>query len=70
MAVKENKSRHKECIASETMELAEAADAGYLAAVIVKYIFALSNEPEVKCFTDSLSLIEHLGTSHVIQDSP
>ena len=59
----------KSPLASETMELAEAADAGYLAAVIVKEVFALSDEPEVKCFTDSLSLIEHLGTSHVIQDS-
>ena len=59
----------KSPLASETMELADAADAGHLAAVIVKEVFALSNEPNVKCFTDSKSLIDHLQTSHVIQDS-
>lgn len=32
-------------------------------------MFALSNEPRVQCFTDSKSLIDHLQTSHVIQDS-
>ena len=59
----------KSPLASETMELADAADAGHLAAVILKEAFALSNEPPVKCLTDSRSLIEHLETSHVIQDS-
>ena len=59
----------KSPLASETMELADAADAGHLTAVIVKEVFALSTEPAVKCYTDSKSLIEHLKTSHVIQDS-
>ena len=59
----------KSPLASETMELADAADAGHLAAVIVQEVFALSNEPRVQCFTDSKSLIDHLQTSHVIQDS-
>ena len=56
-------------LASETMELADAADAGHLAAVIVKEVFGLVDEPPVKCYTDSQSLIDHLQTSHVIQDS-
>ena len=51
------------------MELADAADAGPLTAVMVKEVFALSKEPKVTCFTDSQSLIDHLQTSHVIQDS-
>ena len=56
----------KSPLASETMELADAADAGHLAAVIVKEVFALSNEPTVTCFTDSRSLIDHLQPSHGI----
>ena len=59
----------KSPLASETMELADAADAGHLAAVIVKEDFGLVDEPPVKCYTDSQSLIDHLQTSHVIQDS-
>ena len=35
----------------------------------MKEVFALSREPMVKCFTDSQSLVDHLQTSHVIQDS-
>ena len=59
----------KSPLAAETMALAEAADAGYLASQIVKEAFAVAETPEVKCFTDSRSLIDHLATSHVIQDS-
>ena len=59
----------KSPLASETMELADAADAGHLAAVMIKEVFALNNEPKVRCLTDSKSLIDHLQTSHVIQDS-
>ena len=59
----------KSPLVAETMALAEAADAGYLASQIVKEIFAVAETPEVKCFTDSRSLIDHLATSHVIQDS-
>lgn len=59
----------KSPLASETMELADAADAGHLTAVMVKEVFALNKEPKVTCFTDSKSLIDHLQTSHVIQDS-
>ena len=51
------------------MELADAADAGHLAAVMLMEVFGLSEKPSLKCFTDSRSLIEHLGTSHIIQDS-
>ena len=56
-------------LAAETMELADAADAGHLAAVMIKEVFSLNNEPKVRCLTDSKSLIDHLQTSHVIQDS-
>ena len=59
----------KSRLAAETMELADAADAGHLAAVMIKEVFALNNEPKVRCLTDSKSLIDHLQTSHVIQDS-
>ena len=59
----------KSPLASETMELADAADAGHLAAVMLMEVFGLSEKPSLKCFTDSRSLIEHLGTSHIIQDS-
>jgi hypothetical protein len=59
----------KSPLASETMELAEAADAGYLSAVMVQEAFGTAERPAVKCLTDSLSLIDNLKTSHVIQDS-
>ena len=59
----------KSPLAAETMKHAEAADAGYLAGQMVQEVFAVRDAPKVKCFTDSRSLIDHLGTSHVIQDS-
>ena len=59
----------KSPLASETMELAEAADAGFLIAAMVQEVYNLQRFPPVECFTDSLSLTEFLKTSHVIQDT-
>ena len=59
----------KSPLSSETMELAEAADAGYLIAVMTQEVFSLQSPPTVHCVTDSLSLTEFLKTSHVIQDT-
>ena len=58
----------KSSIASETMSLAEAADAGHFVALMVKQIFGLKAAPKVFCKTDNKSLAEHLKTSKVIQD--
>ena len=53
----------KSPIASETMSLAEAADAGHFVALMVKQIFGLKAAPKVFCKTDNKSLAEHLKTS-------
>ena len=59
----------KSPLASETMELAEAADAGFLIASMTKEVFGLEVPPTIECLTDSLSLTEFLKTSHIIQDT-
>ena len=59
----------KSPLASETLALAESADAGYLVANIVKEIFGLTERPNVLCGADSRSLTQDLETSHVIADS-
>ena len=59
----------KSPLASETLALADLADAGYLVANIVQEIFGIRNRPNVICRTDSRSLTQHLETSHVIADS-
>ena len=59
----------KSPLASETMELAEAADAGFLISAMLQEVYNLPHMPAVECFTDSFSLTEFLKTSHVIQDT-
>ena len=55
-------------MASETMALAESADAGHFAALMSKEIFGLKTVPKVFCKTDSKSLEEYLKSSKVTQD--
>ena len=55
-------------LASETMAVCEAADAGFLVASMVQEIYALSYAPPVLCFTDNASLCEVLKTSKIISD--
>ena len=55
-------------LASETMALVEAADAGYFLSQITQEIFNLKKKLQVVCNTDSKSLIDHLFNSKVIQD--
>ena len=47
-------------MASETMALAESADAGHFAALMSKEIFGLKTVPKVFCKTDNKSLEEYL----------
>ena len=58
----------KSPLASETMALAEGADAGCLIAAIVKEVFGIP-APKVMCITDNKSITSHLQTSHVIRDT-
>ena len=58
----------KSPFASETLVQAESADSGVLIAKMSEEIFRVPSVPVV-CYTDSKSLIDHIGTSHVIQDS-
>ena len=58
----------KSPFASETLAQAESADGGVLVAKMVEDIFNVS-PVKVECRTDSKSLIDHLGSTHVIQDS-
>ena len=57
----------KSPLGAETMALAEAADTGVLIVRMLEEILR-RNFPPVTCFTDSKSLIDHLATSHVVQD--
>ena len=47
-------------MASETMALAESADAGHFATLMSKEIFGLKTVPKVFCKTDNKSLEEYL----------
>ena len=58
----------KSPFASETLAQAESADCGVLVAKMVEEIFGLSSV-QVECKTDSKSLMDHIKTSHVVQDS-
>ena len=60
----------KSPLASETMALAEAADAGYFLAQITQEILNLKKKLKIVCTTDSKSLVDHLSNSKVIQDVP
>ena len=58
----------KSPLSSEIMAACEALDAGYLIASMLRELFALSDLPEIICFTDSASLCDVLKTSTVISD--
>ena len=57
----------KSPLGAETMALAEAADSSVLIVKMVEEILK-TTLPPVKCYTDSQSLVDHMATSHVIQD--
>ena len=58
----------KSPLASETMALAEAADAGHFVAAMIQEIFGLKQKCKVVCFTDNKSLKDHLETSNIVSD--
>ena len=58
----------KSPLASETLALGEAADAGFLVSSLVQEIFGLSKLPPVHCYTDNRSLTNALETSTIISD--
>ena len=58
----------KSPLASETAAMADAADAGWLAANMLKEIFCLTHLPKIICYSDSKSLKDHLNSTKVIQD--
>ena len=58
----------KSPLASETLSLGEAADAGYLIASMWQEVFGLISLPEIQCVTDNKSLDEMLKTTNVITD--
>jgi hypothetical protein len=58
----------KSPLASEAMAFAEAADAGYLVAEMVKEVCGTTRKVEVNCYSDSKSLKDHLETSNIIAD--
>ena len=51
------------------MAVNEAADSGFLVAMMVAEVFNLSKQPDVTCRTDCKSLIDALCTTHVLQDT-
>ena len=58
----------KSPLASETSALADAADAAYLLASMVKEVFNLRSAPTIHCKTDSKSLVQTLHTSNAVTD--
>ena len=59
----------KSPLASETMAVNEAADSGFLVAMMVAEVFNLSKRPDVTCRTDCKSLIDTSSTTHLLQDT-
>ena len=59
----------KSPLASETMAVNEAADSGFLVAMMVAEVFNLSKRPDATCRTDCKSLIDAISTTHVLQDT-
>ena len=55
-------------MASETMVVAESANARHFVALTTKEISGLKAAPRKFCKTDNKSLKEHLKSSKVIQD--
>ena len=58
----------KSPLASETLALAEGADASYLIATMLKEMLQLENIPKIKCFTDNKSLYETVKTTNSTKD--
>ena len=58
----------KSPLASEAMAFAEAADAGYLVAEIIKEVNGTTRKVVVNCYSDSKSLKDHLESSNIISD--
>ena len=58
----------KSALAAETMAQAKVADTGILISKMVEELYKIPMTL-VKCHTDSKSLVDHLGTSHIIQDA-
>ena len=58
----------KSPLASETLALGEAADAGFLVSTLIQEIFGLCKLPPVQCYTDNSSLTSALETSTIISD--
>ena len=58
----------KSPLASETLALGEAADAGFLMSSLIKEVFGLTSLPPITCITDSSSLVQHLHTSKLSAD--
>ena len=58
----------KSPLASEASALADAADSGFLVAMIIQEVFGLLEIPKVTCKTDSKSLYEHLHTTKITAD--
>ncbi len=50
------------------MAFAEAADAGYLVAEIIKEVNGTTRKVVVNCYSDSKSLKDHLESSNIISD--
>ena len=58
----------KSPLAAEAMAMADAADAGYFLVKMTKEIFGLQTVPNVTCYTDSKSLMDHLESNKLITD--
>ena len=52
-------------LASETVELLEAVNAGFLVVAMILEVYNLSHVPVVECLMDNFCLTEFLRTSHV-----
>ena len=58
----------KSPLASETLALSEAADAGLLIGAMLQEIFKLCKLPNVLCKTDNSSLVDTLNTTNLVSD--
>ena len=58
----------KSPLASETLALSEAADAGVLVSAMLQEIFKFSRLPKVICRTDNASLVDTLHSSNLVTD--
>ena len=55
----------KSPLASETLAVSEAADAGYLIACMISEIFKLPKPGTIKCYTDNKSLYESVQSATI-----